>query len=63
MKYFLLIVGHNYYPEAGSGDWVRTYDTYEEALEEVNNMEDTWGDPLTKSTCNWFRIIDLRDWL
>lgn len=63
MKYFLLIVGHNYYPKVGSGDWVKTYNTYEEALEAVNNMKDTWGKPLTESTYNWFRIIDLRDWL
>ena len=31
MKYFLLIAGSNYYPGAGSSDWVATFETREKA--------------------------------
>ena len=35
MKYFLLTAGHAYYPESGDGDWIRCFETYEEAKEQV----------------------------
>lgn len=35
MKRFLLIAGDNYYPVGGTGDWIDTYATREEAAAQV----------------------------
>lgn len=32
---YLLIAGDNFYPESGTGDWKKSYKTYEEAREQV----------------------------
>lgn len=32
---FLLIVGENYYPGAGTRDWKGRYESYEEALDQI----------------------------
>ena len=68
MKMFLLIAGKGFYPKQSTGDWVKTYSTYEEALSKV---EDTCKG--VKAFCfdrykinemyyDWYSIIDLNKW-
>ena len=38
-KPFLLIVGDDYYPYAGCGDWIGCYETEKEALEQVERED------------------------
>ena len=35
MKRFLLMGGSHYYPESYTGDWIGTFETYEEARNQV----------------------------
>lgn len=39
-KPFLLIAGDNLYPEAGTGDWIATFSTEEEAKAEVKESRE-----------------------
>lgn len=39
MKNFLLIAGDNYYPGAGTSDWIDRFETYQEAFNEI--LEET----------------------
>lgn len=60
MKRFLLIVGDNYYPEAGTGDWIDMYDTREEALEKVESFREAKMDNIYDY--DWYSIVDLENW-
>lgn len=51
MKRFLLLAGMNYYPSHGTGDWVDTFDTHEEAAERARARD-----------CNWYCVVDLQEW-
>jgi hypothetical protein len=44
MKRYLLFCGHNYYPHGGWDDFIGSYDTLEEALEDI--------------TAEWYHVID-----
>jgi len=52
MKRFLLLAGVNYYPWHGTGDWVDTFDTREEAAER-GKAENPGG---------WYCVVDLQEW-
>ena len=56
-KPFLLTAGDHYYPSSGTGDWVKCYETKEEA-------EEKWGEISSKLKYryDWYEIVDLRDW-
>lgn len=53
-KPFLLIAGDNYYPDAGTGDWVECFTTREEAL--------IIAEEKIRNGCDWYKIVDLREW-
>ena len=69
-KPFLLIAGDNYYPGGGTSDWVGCYATKEEALAQIGKPEGHegycgLGGHFIKArnySCDWFEIIDLREW-
>jgi hypothetical protein len=67
MKKFLLIAGDNYYPEAGTEDWIATLKTEEEAASEVTPKTslDHWLGAWEIRGCHydWYDIIDLREWV
>lgn len=54
-KPFLLIVGDQYYPSSGTGDWRGCFETIAEA-----KINLALKDP---SSYDWYRIVDLRDWV
>lgn len=37
-KPFLLIAGDNYYPSADTGDWKERFDSYEEAIDSIQEI-------------------------
>lgn len=54
-KPYLLIVGFDYYPSRGTGDWIKCFETEEEALLfDAEHFEDRGYD--------WKEVIDLRKW-
>ena len=44
MKFFLLTAGDNYYPRRGTGDWIATFETLEEAEAVVTEVTDNLAD-------------------
>ena len=64
MKYFLLIAGQGYYPESGTDDWIKTYETKEEILKIITVDQFTRG-KYTIYNCeyDWYEIVDLRNWI
>lgn len=54
-KPFLLIVGDQYYPSSGTGDWRGCFKSIAEA-----EIHLALKDP---SSYDWYRIVDLRDWV
>jgi hypothetical protein len=78
-KYFLLIAGHNYYPEASTGDWIGCFSTYEEAVSKVTFVEHkrmithgkrkgqeeiTGRSPqIDGRNYDWWEVVDLQDWI
>lgn len=79
MKYHLLIAGYNYYPQADTGDWIKTFNTREEAEATIiqerhyrtslkgknkGEQEQTHSSYIIDGTTyDWYEIIDLREWL
>lgn len=75
MKHYLLIAGNQYYPFAGTGDWIACFDTYEEAKKEVRGAivpkyhNKKSGDEMVQkhsirgTNYDWYEIVDLRDWM
>ena len=60
MKTYLLIAGYDYYPGSGTQDWIRCYATEEDAkevVEKLKNDDDEYG------SYDWFRIVDLKEWM
>lgn len=55
-KPFLLIMGDNYYPCRGTGDWVEAFESYEEAEEKIKYIEEH------EEKYDWHKIVDLRNW-
>jgi hypothetical protein len=52
-KPFLLITGSQYYPDYGTGDWVKCFETKEEASQyAIKDAKDF----------DWQIIVDLREW-
>jgi len=43
MKRFLLFEGYHYYPQGGWGDFVKDFDTFEEAKQNINTTNDLWN--------------------
>ena len=68
MKTFLLTAGEYYYPQWGTCDWIKTYETFEEALESVIDVTSN-GDLkettylINGKTYDWYKIIDLKEWI
>lgn len=53
-KPYLLIVGQNYYPARGTGNWVGCFETEDEAHSKLATIPEYQND--------WYEIVDLRDW-
>lgn len=78
MKPFLLTMGKEYYPESGDGDWIKCYETLEDAEKDVVHIKPgrySFGYYVYKPSCpneqyhdimcvhyDWYEIIDLREW-
>lgn len=67
MKHYLLIAGDQYYPSAGTGDWIDTFETFEEAKSMVIIA---WSYGLNKDIFyindlkyDWYTIVNLREWI
>lgn len=67
MKYYLLIAGDQYYPSASTGDWIDTFETFEEAKSMVIIA---WSYGLNKDIFyinglkyDWYEIVNLREWI
>jgi hypothetical protein len=79
MKKFLLMAGASYYPQGGTEDWIRCFETYEEAKSQVKieQVHDYYlrgprkgqiKETHTKSfingyECDWYNIINLQEWM
>lgn len=64
-KPYLLMAGDRYYPSDGTGDWIGCFSTYAQAREQVvvrDNQCIVKGWVYGDRTCDWFEIIDLREW-
>jgi hypothetical protein len=70
-KPFLLIAGYSYYPSSGTGDWIATYETFEDASaamcmvdsERVGSGYKMSSDKSDwPTTYDWIKIVDLREW-
>lgn len=58
-KPFLLIAGYWYYPESGTGDWIRCY----ASIKEIEGYEDSEGKYcIGKERYDWYTVVDLREW-
>ena len=65
MKYYLLIMGENYYPSGGTGDWKGTYESYQEAKDSFVETGCIYGAYQHKDGTkhDWYDIVDLREWI
>lgn len=70
MKPYLLIAGENYYPSAGTGDWINTFTSYEEALAVIETVTSVGRRQKTYNRYkinnihyDWYEIIDLKTWI
>ena len=72
MKLFLLISGEDYYPQWKTEDWIKTYETLEEAQNQIKEIPNRWGDEnlhtensylINGHTYDWYKIVDLREWI
>jgi hypothetical protein len=54
MKYFLLIVGDDYYPSHRTGDWIGCFETREEAHDFYS---------MYHRERDWYEIVDLKEWI
>jgi hypothetical protein len=66
MKKFLLIAGDNYYPSMGTGNWIYTFASYEEAKQQVSEIEPYRNRiryRIGNREYDWFEIVNLDDWI
>jgi hypothetical protein len=67
MKYCLLIAGHQYYPAAGTGDWIDTFRTSADAEKVVQKIDAHSGYSdsyqIYGTKYDWYEIVDLRTWI
>jgi hypothetical protein len=65
MKLFLLIAGDQHYPQTGNSDWKGTFDSTEEAQEQVSPHPSGEGYSLfgTSYQYDWYKIVNLADWI
>lgn len=65
MKTFLLIAGADYYPQFGTFDWIKTYETFEEASKSVIDVTSNTskGYLINGEIYDWYTIINLKEWI
>ncbi len=79
MKFYLLIAGHSYYPQARTDDWIKCFETYEEASAQVKEiqhqreitkgkrkgeLENTYKTyDINDNNYDWYEIVDLVEWI
>ncbi len=56
-KQFWLFAGDSYYPWGGFSDFINSYDTVEEAIEEATSSV-TYGPTYTRKKYDWYHIFD-----
>ena len=61
-KRYLLIAGHNFYPQCDTGDWIDSFVSFEQATEEVQINGKTIFEIRGKEY-DWYHIEDLHNWL
>lgn len=68
MKMLLLIAGKGLYPKKGTGDWIATYHTYDEALSNIRDLNEGVEAycfdryEIGKNKYDWYSIVDLNKW-
>lgn len=64
MKRYLLMAGANYYPGAGTSDWIECYETQSEAQEKVQEASElNCKYQINNCRYDWYEIIDLFEWM
>jgi hypothetical protein len=75
MNMFLLIAGEQYYPDAGTGNWLGCFSTATEAERQVEKIDHYFTGETRKhivcdteykinnTTYDWYRIINLNEWI
>lgn len=70
MKPFLIIAGQDYYPQWETKDWIKTYETLEEAINQIKEIPNRFGYQdeensylINNHKYDWYKIVDLREWI
>lgn len=59
-KRYLLTAGPRYYPSSGDGNWIKTFETEEEA--ELTGAK-LLKDDAKSHYYDWYEVIDLFEWM
>ena len=60
------MAGDDYYPQYKTSDWIKTYETLEEAqnqVKEIPGFHHRLGYQIEGNTYDWYTIVDLRKWI
>ena len=62
------MAGHNYYPSAGTNDWIGCFNSFEEANAavtptEVDKKRSIEYYIINDNKYDWFEIVDLSEWI
>lgn len=67
MKRFLLTAGDTYYPNDGTGDWIASFDSREEAEKQITLNKNISGVyksyRINNNDYDWYVIVDLEEWV
>ena len=64
-KPWLLIIGDDYYPARGTGDWVSRFETEKDAAVYAENLKDEYYPferILGEGSLKWCEIVNLETW-
>ena len=60
-KRFLVFAGETYYPECGWYDFIKDFDTLEEAKEEIEKFKDEKNEEYSGECFDWAQVVDLEN--
>jgi len=63
MKRFLLVAGDQYYPGAGTKNWIGCFESCEAAAEKVQFDKEFSNFIINGQSYDWYEIIDLNKWI
>lgn len=62
IKRYLLIRNTDYYPSAGTGDWIACFETHEEAEKHIEYCRFNSGDCHIVDLFGWMQIKDIQEY-